>query len=78
MAIALPDADLDAVAMLIVTGNLAYTGQQMFCTGLKLMMAHSSVVNALIVRVVAGIMALNVFFFFRKDPEGKNAKGKNF
>mmetsp|Transcript_48970 Transcript_48970/g.126277 ORF Transcript_48970/g.126277 Transcript_48970/m.126277 type:complete len:544 (+) Transcript_48970:82-1713(+) len=56
IAIVLPDADLDVAAEQIVMGSLNYNGQR--CTACKLVMAHTSVNDALMAKVVKRIADL--------------------
>jgi len=56
MAVVLPNADLDVAAKQIVLGSLSYNGQR--CTACKLIMAHTSVVDALTDKIVAGVSTL--------------------
>jgi len=56
IAIVLPDADLEVAAAQIVLGSLTYNGQR--CTACKLIMAHDSVAEALLEKLVARIDAL--------------------
>lgn len=56
IAVVLPDADLDVAAQQIVLGSLNYNGQR--CTACKLVMAHKSVNDALMSKVMAKIDAL--------------------
>jgi len=56
IAIVLPDADLEVAAAQIALGSLTYNGQR--CTACKLIMAHDSVAEALLEKLVARIDAL--------------------
>jgi len=56
IAIVLPDADLDVAAQQIVLGSLNFNGQR--CTACKLVMAHESVNDALLAKVVERVAAL--------------------
>ena len=57
-AIILPDADLDLAAKHIVKGAFSYAGQR--CTAVKLVLAHESVADDLLARVLAGVKKLTV------------------
>merc|ERR1719436_284527 len=56
IAVVLPDADLEVAVKQIVLGSLTYNGQR--CTACKLIMAHDSVAETLLEKLVARIDAL--------------------
>jgi len=56
IAVVLADADLEVAAAQIVLGSLTYNGQR--CTACKLIMAHNSIAEALVEKLVARIDAL--------------------
>jgi aldehyde dehydrogenase (NAD+) len=57
-AIVLPDADLDLTVRECVLGALSFNGQR--CTAIKMIMVHSSIVEAFVHRLKAAVAALKV------------------
>lgn len=53
MGIVMPDADLDIAAAACATGALSYNGQR--CTGVKLIMAHESIADAFLAKLLVKI-----------------------